>query len=322
MLTSLRRSAPPRLVGALLWLALGLACASALPADETAPGPLRILLTNDDGFEATGILAMREALVAAGHHVTLVAPRENQSGSSVGVDFGFEGPLDVKRHAPGVWSVGGRPADAVLVGLRAVLADDPPDLVVSGANLGQNIGQIANSSGTVGAAIMAIQQGVPAIAISVGIRLDEVSTKPRPFPSTFAAFPAAADFGVRLIRELERRTPEGAPLLPPRTALNVNYPALPRDRVQGVKVTRLGQTASVTPHYEDLGDGRYAVRLEAGSSQEPVEPADTTYFRRGYITITPLDGNWTASGWTIPAFVELVPFGSQAAGEASRVPAP
>jgi 5'/3'-nucleotidase SurE len=114
--------------------------------------PLRILLTNDDGYDAPGIRAMHERLVAAGHDVTLVAPLNDQSGSGIRVTT--QGKLYYEDHAPAVWSVDGTPADAVLVGLQHILADDPPDLVVSGANFGPNLGY-AGSSGTVGAARMA-----------------------------------------------------------------------------------------------------------------------------------------------------------------------
>ena len=90
---------------------------------------------------------------------------------------------------------GGSPADSVLVGLLHILQGETPDIVISGANFGPNLGY-ASSSGTVGAATMAMHVGIPAIAVSVGIDPAEYSATPIPFPSTFGAFDGAAEFTV------------------------------------------------------------------------------------------------------------------------------
>jgi 5'-nucleotidase len=110
--------------------------------------PLRILLTNDDGYDAPGLRVLRDALLAEGHDVTVVAPLQNRSGSGIRVSIG--GTIDVQEQGEGIWSVDGFPADSVLVGLQEYFADEAPDLVVSGANFGPNLG-FAGSSGTVGA---------------------------------------------------------------------------------------------------------------------------------------------------------------------------
>ncbi|MEQ8661292.1 MAG: 5'/3'-nucleotidase SurE, partial [Gammaproteobacteria bacterium] len=183
---------------------------------------LAILLTNDDGWDSAGIAAVAAALRADGHAVTVVAPLAQQSGSGMKITFG---ELALVEQRPGVWSLDGSPADAVGAGLAHVLAGNAPDLVVSGANLGQNLGNNVMLSGTVGAAMMAVLQGVPAIAVSVGLDLAEAGAEPR-FASTLAAFPGAAAFTARLVGALAAR-PAGTPLLPPRTVLNVNYPAAP-----------------------------------------------------------------------------------------------
>jgi len=190
--------------------------------------PLDILLTNDDGYDAPGIKVMWQALKAAGHDVTLVAPAQQQSGSSVRVTT--RGKIGFEKKGDGVWAIEGSPADAVLVGLLHILADQPPDLVISGSNFGQNISVGANSSGTVGAAIMAMQLGVPTLAVSVGVRLEEHDAQPQPFPSTFAAFESAAAFVVSLLADLQSSLPEDDGLLPNHTVLNVNYPALQANR--------------------------------------------------------------------------------------------
>lgn len=84
------------------------------------------------------VVAVFVALVAAAHHVTLIAPLTNQSGS--GMKVSTQGMLAYKEHSAGVWSVDGSPADSVLVGLLHIMQIEPPDLVVSGANFGPNLG--------------------------------------------------------------------------------------------------------------------------------------------------------------------------------------
>ncbi len=130
-----------------------------LPALATGGGggpvSLKILLTNDDGFDSEGIMAMRQALIDDGHDVTIVAPADQQSGKGGSINTGaFDftpggGTMQLTKHAEGIWSLAGTPADSVKAGLNIVLDDDPPDLVVSGLNEGQNLGKPgSNASGT------------------------------------------------------------------------------------------------------------------------------------------------------------------------------
>jgi 5'/3'-nucleotidase SurE len=277
---------------AVVALLAGPGCAVQAPAAE--PASLRILLTNDDGYDTPGIQAVFEALVAAGHDVTLVAPRTNQSGS--GMRVSTQGTLDLERHAEGVWSVDGSPADSVLVGLLHVMQGELPDVVVSGANFGPNLGY-ANSSGTVGAATMAMRVGVPAIAISVGIDPAEYSATPIPFPSTFAAFTGAADFAVDLIQDLQDTRQESGNLLPAKTILNVNYPAVQPGDIKGVRLLEATWDAGVRLAYEETEEaGQLAVRMRLLDSEGTEgDDGDWRWLSRGYITITTLDGN-TAAG--------------------------
>ncbi|MFQ5630522.1 MAG: 5'/3'-nucleotidase SurE [bacterium] len=255
------------------------------------PPPLDILLTNDDGYSAPGIMAMRKALIAAGHHVTLVAPAQQRSGSSVSIT---SGTMTFEKMGEGVWAVGGVPADAVLVGLLYILADRTPDLVISGSNFGQNISTFANSSGTIGAAIMAMQRGVPAIAVSVGILFEESNAQPRPIPSTFAAYKPAAAFTVSLVKKLQQNLQKDDRLLPVRTVLNVNYPALPVSQIKGVRLTQLGTKSPYRLSYRETETPGELRRDLAIDYQPDSDFADTTWFARGYITISVLDGNWSA----------------------------
>src|SRR5690606_35586227 len=109
-------------------------------------------------------LAVREALVAEGHHVTLVAPATNQSGVSARVDF--SGTITAIEQEEDVWSVSTSPVGAVLFALDAVL-DDEPDLIISGTNVGSNTGFDTNFSGTIGTATLGSGMfGIPSIAVS------------------------------------------------------------------------------------------------------------------------------------------------------------
>jgi 5'/3'-nucleotidase SurE len=289
----LARAARAAVVVFALVLALTGVPASSVTTAATlgVPHPLRILLTNDDGWNAPGLQAMKAALEGAGHQVTVVAPSRNRSGSSVAFTADFFTQLDVVQQSANVWSVSGTPADAVLVGLRVVMKDGPPDLVVSGANFGQNIGRTVNSSGTVGAAIMASQLDKPAISVSVGVDPSEFGSN---FPSTFAAFPRAGAFTVNVITELEKSA-TSASILPPRQLLNINYPARPTANITGIAHTTVGRTMDVVPNYVSAGAGKYTIVPELRNDADTSD-SDVTKFRQGYITVTAVDGDWTADG--------------------------
>ena len=276
------------LIVAVLATLVGPGCAAQAFAAE--PASLRILLTNDDGYDTPGIKAVLGALVAAGHEVTLVAPLTNQSGS--GMRVSTQGTLDYKEHSEGIWSVDGSPADSVLVGLLHIMQSEPPDIVISGANFGPNLGY-ASSSGTVGAATMAMHVGIPAIAISVGIDPAEYAATPIPFPSTFGAFDGAAEFAVKLIRDLQATRGESGGLIPDKAVLNVNYPAVMPEELQGVRALRAVWDIGLRISYKEVEEpGKLAVQLELLDAGAPDDAdADWQWLSRGYITISVLDGN-------------------------------
>ena len=255
-----------------------------------AAAPLRIMLTNDDGYDAPGVKAVYESLVANGHDVTLVAPLENQSSSGMRVTT--QGSLDYQEESTGVWSVDGSPADAVLVGLLHIMKDEAPDIVISGANFGPNLGY-AYSSGTLGAATMAMYVGLPAIAISVGVDPAEHGAKPIAFPSTFKAFQGAAEFASRLVENLHEARMDNASLLPDHTILNVNYPPADPEGISGVRVTQATWDSGVRIAYEESGQaGQLDIRLhllETGADDS--DDADWQWFARGYVTISVLDAD-------------------------------
>lgn len=292
--------------GILARLAL-VACLLAALAVPAAFGggadSLRILLTNDDGFDSPGIAAMRGALLAAGFDVTVVAPRDEQSGKGGSLDtnvFGFvDAQLESGAGEPAVWSVDSTPGDAVRAGLGAVMADAPPDLIVSGANFGQNLGQPATSfSGTIGAALVGLFSDVPAIAVSVGIDLREAA---QGFPSTTAAFAPTGAFTARLVQRLVDRSRDGR-LLPPHSILNVNVP-VPYEEIAGVMHTRLARRTDLEFVWQDpqdsvaAGGGPLRIGIRFPPGPDVVPNADTDAFRAGYLSITVLDGDMTSNVW-------------------------
>ena len=251
---------------------------------------LDILLTNDDGFDAPGIVAVREALVAAGHRVTVVAPLQNRSGSGMSVTT--SGDIDYYKQEDDVWAVDGTPADAVTLGLVHVLRADPPDLVISGANFGHNVGADVTGSGTVGAAITASRAGIPAIAVSVAVDLRE-SDRPTPFASTREAFAPAAAMVVDIVRQLSETG--GGGLLPPRQILNVNYPAVGAAEPEGVGFASLSSQRAFRRVFAVAGDtGPARISAAAGDPTRAEEGSDYALLDAGFVTISVLDGNWDA----------------------------
>lgn len=268
---------------------------AALVFMAAAPGTatsLEVLLTNDDGVDSPGLPVMAEALRAAGHRVVVVAPRTQQSGTGAHVSFG---DVTLERHSDDVWSVDGRPADAVLVALQSVLIT-PPDVVVAGPNFGQNLGQNVVNSGTVGAAVMAVQENVPAVAVSVGIDLAERRAEPVHYPSTIAAFDDAAALVVRLLDVLDGRRRDVGRLLPPGLALNVNVP-LGWSDTDPLHMARVGRYGGFRLRYPPLADRdaanatvRTAFAIDRRGLDEP--GSDTALFAAGYATLSVLAPPW------------------------------
>lgn len=217
-------------------LALSAALASLTPSAAAAR---TIVLTNDDGL-TSNVVALYEALTAAGHDVVVSVPCIDQSG--MGAALGIGRPLvplsercrseAARAGDPGAgpmtraglpaddfYYVNGTPVMAVLHGIDVVAAErwgKAPDLVLSGPNEGQNVGAIILSSGTVSAAQYAALRGLPAIALSAGSNT-EAETLDNPLSDQ------VADLSVKLVRALEDNAGEG-PLLPKGLALNVNFP--------------------------------------------------------------------------------------------------
>ncbi|MFI0203613.1 MULTISPECIES: 5'/3'-nucleotidase SurE [Streptomyces] len=264
--------------------------APAVAAPQTAPqaapaGPLRILLTNDDGYSAPGIRKAFERLTAAGHDVTIVAPLTNQSGA--GTKMSNAPTITVKHPEPKVWAVDGSPGDSVAFGLAEVFAGDAPDLVVSGTNFGPNVAGLATHSGTVGGAVAALEHGVPAIALSTG-----GVTVPDPVTTVNAMGPTL-DFAVKLIDRLRARARSG-PLLPQGVGLNVNHPVVGADgkgTAAGVAATFQDPQTLLEPDFTDAGDGTWKVAVKV-DLRPAAKGGDLEAVVANRIAVSPMSPNW------------------------------
>src|SRR5882762_9819709 len=172
---------------------------------------MRILLSNDDGYFAPGIAILAEALSGLAS-VTVVAPERDRSGASNALTL--DRPLSVRTSGNGFRFVNGTPTDCVHLAVTGLL-DDLPDMVISGINLGANMGDDTIYSGTVAAAMEGYLLGIPSIAISLASK-------------TAAHFESAAAFAVSIVERHRRRA--SAPWL-----LNVNVPDIAPEELRGVR---------------------------------------------------------------------------------------
>jgi len=140
-------------------------------------GRYQILLTNDDGIQSPGIWAAAEALSKLGF-VTLAAPRDQASSTGRSMLLTSDGRIHSNTLRIGnqdwqAYAVGGTPAQTVMHAVLEIMADNPPDLVVSGINYGENVGDIITISGTVGAAMEGASLGIPSMAVSLQLTSDD-----------------------------------------------------------------------------------------------------------------------------------------------------
>jgi 5'-nucleotidase len=246
--------------------------------ESRIPNPVRILLCNDDGIHAPGISVLRRAVgdlgeirivapdverSAAGHAITLADPIKSTPVEKNGVFFGD--------------AIGGTPADCIKLAACAIMKDAPPDLTLSGINLGSNTGISVLYSGTVSAATESVILGIPGVAFSLCSYLDP-----------------QWEMAERVAAELTRKIIENPP--PPGVLLNINMPNLPYDELKGIKVTRMGSSRFIEKFHERLDprgrtyywlDGELAVHDEG-------DDIDIHAVRDGYVSITPIQLDMTA----------------------------
>lgn len=237
---------------------------------------MRILVCNDDGCRATGIEVLATALRKIAD-VTIVAPIDNRSGASHSLTL--ERPLRVKQHGDESHAVDGTPTDCIHLALHSLLAA-PPDLVISGINAGENLGDDVLYSGTVAAATEACLLGIPAIAVSLA-GVD---------PSHYAS---AARIAVELVTRFN------ADGLPRHSLLNVNVPDLPYDELQGTRATRLGQrhkAATAIRQFDPRGRPVFWIGPAGPPGADAGPGTDFRAVADGYVSVTPLQMDLTAYG--------------------------
>jgi 5'-nucleotidase len=240
---------------------------------------LRILLTNDDGILSPGLLAMRARLMEIAE-VTVVAPDTQRSGVSHAVTLGSALYAEevVHRGERIGTSITGYPADCVKYALTEVMAERP-DLIVSGINLGPNVGVSVFYSGTVAAAMEGAFFGIPSIAISTDVNGDDTDCLP------------LAEMARSIIARLK-----GMAAFCPNLVLNVNFPALDPKAFKGLRITRQG-TANFQDRFErrDDGEGRSGLWLvgEPGTHDGDSLDIDVNALKAGYISVTPLKQDLT-----------------------------
>lgn len=249
----------------LLALVLAAACAPKAPAP--AAGPLAILVTNDDGIEAPGIVALAEALRPLGT-VTVAAPDGGRSGTSHSVSS--DGPIAVRESVQeGIrWiAMDALPPTCVRLAV-AHLLPSKPDLVVSGINAGENLGTVTFYSATVGAAREAAFLGIPAIAVNLARGRD-------------MDYRTAAGIVAGIVRAV------GKDGIAPGTFLNVNVPPLPRERLRGLRITRQDTRAPAHIFKKAEGPGGLTEFRPGWRHLEPAG-ADTDIWavRNGYVSVS------------------------------------
>ena len=233
---------------------------------------MRILLSNDDGYRAPGLLCLWRTL-SKRWEVTVAAPDRDRSGASNSLTL--RNPLRAEARENGFIVVEGTPTDCVHLALTGLL-DEDPDLVVSGINAGGNLGDDVLYSGTVAAALEGRHLGLPAIAVSLAGR----------DPHCYETAAAVAE---RLVGAL------GHGSIPAGTVLNVNVPDLPLERIEGVRVTRLGHRHRSRPAVADrdaTGERIYWFG-EAGSARDNAPDTDFHAVDEGFVSVTPIHADLT-----------------------------
>lgn len=237
---------------------------------------MTILLTNDDGIAAPGLNALYN-VISKFYPVEIVAPESEQS--AVGHAITIYNPLRVKKIFHGDnffgYAVNGTPADCVKIAVKAILKK-PPRLLISGINLGANIGTNLIYSGTVSAATEATIFNIPSFAISLTTRIEP-------------DFSFAAEFALKTAQLIFKNG------LPERTTINVNIPAVPKSKIAGVRVVKQGKSRVVEKFDKRMDPAGNTYYWMAGEmrTDEDDENADEGTIRQNMVSITPIHYDMT-----------------------------
>jgi len=233
---------------------------------------LRILITNDDGIHADGLVALERIAAQLTDDVWICAPEYEQSGASRALTLAE--PIRVRTLGERRFATTGTPTDCVMLGIHELVKGKKPDLVLSGVNRGANLAEDVTMSGTVAGAIEGMALGVPSIALSqMG------------FYEPGESFEPAEAFGPGIIKRLVEIG------WPADVVLNINFPNTPVEEITEVEVTRQGFRDVHVRHAERRTDLRGKEYYWVGFRQERSSPAEGTDLRalyEGKISVTPL----------------------------------
>lgn len=240
---------------------------------------MRILLTNDDGYQAAGLAVLRRIAEQLSEDVWVCAPDTEQSAASRGVSL--HNPVRLRKHGEKLYSVTGTPTDSVIVAMKDLFKDKKPDLVLSGINRGQNLAEDVTFSGTIAGALQGMQMGVPSIALSLARGFQGANSLP---------WDTAETHGVKLIKSLVSKG------WPENVILSVNFPDKTVEGVKGVQITRQGrrdfQMSNIDKRAHPRGGHYYWLTYGAAKSNPPAG-TDLRAIYDGYISVTPLYADLT-----------------------------
>lgn len=234
--------------------------------------PMRILLSNDDGYFAPGLNVLAQYMASLAD-ITVVAPERNRSGASNSLTL--DRPLNVRRAQNGFFYVNGTPTDCVHLALTGLM-ESPPDMVISGINDGANMGDDTIYSGTVAAAMEGYLLDIPSMAISMS---QHNSTH----------FETAARVAVELVQHYQQHGFQSS------TLLNVNVPDVPYAELKGKAVTRLGKRHKAEPVVQ-LRTPRGETVYWVGAAGQPNDGGEGTDFyavAHGQVSISPIQVDLT-----------------------------
>ena len=236
---------------------------------------MRILITNDDGIHAPGLEVLERIARALSDDVIVVAPETDQSG--VAHSLSLNDPLRLREIGEARYAVKGTPTDCVIMGVRSILAERRPDLVLSGVNRGQNVAEDVTYSGTIAAAMEGTLLGVPSIALSQAYGPDSGRKN--------IHWGCAEAHAAAVIRKvLDQRLPRDI-------LVNINFPDCPAEDLQGVAVTRQGKRDTDLMRVDAREDGRGNPYFWVGFAKgkhTPAEGTDLFALSRKMVSVTPL----------------------------------